>query len=95
MSVNYMPASKSAKVEKTEPAKKLRTTKGVVVSDKMDKTVVVAVNSLKKHPKYHKKYLSTKKYKVHDPENRFKKGSEVSFVSCRPISKDKKWRAVY
>ncbi len=69
--------------------------KGLVVSDKMDKTIVVAVDTLKKHPKYHKRYVSTKKYKVHDPKNQFKKGDEVTFVSTKPISKDKKWKVVY
>lgn len=63
--------------------------KGVVVSDKMDKTIVVAVSSLKTHPKYHKKYKSTVKYKVHDAENKFKKGDKVEFSQCRPMSKDK------
>jgi len=92
-----MPATKKkiTQVEKNEPAKKIRTMSGVVVSDKMDKTIVVAVNTLKKHPLYLKRYRSTKKYKVHDPKNQFKKGDEVSFVSCRPISKDKRWRVVY
>jgi small subunit ribosomal protein S17 len=90
-----MIVKKPVKAKKVEPKLKLRTTKGIVASDKMDKTVVVSVDSLKKHPKYHKRYLSTKKYKVHDPRNQFKKGDTVSFVSCRPISKDKRWRVVY
>jgi len=63
--------------------------KGVVVSDSMDKTIVVAINTLKTHPKYLKKYISTKKYKVHDGENKFKKGDKVEFTECSPISKDK------
>ena len=74
---------------------KLRTVSGVVVSDKMDKTVVVAVDLLKKHPKYHKRFTSTKKFKVHDPKNQFKTGDKVNFVDCRPISKDKKWKVIY
>lgn len=69
--------------------KKIAKKKGIVVSDKMDKTIVVAVQSLKTHPKYLKKYLSTKKYKVHDRENKFKKGDKVEFVLCKPISKGK------
>ena len=69
--------------------KKLAKKKGIVVSDKMDKTIVVAVQALKTHPKYLKKYLSTKKYKVHDSENKFKKGDVVEFIQCRPLSKDK------
>lgn len=68
--------------------------KGIVVSDKNDKTIVVAVNDLKTHSKYHKKYRSTKKYKVHDPNNFYKIGDEVSFKECRPISKDKNWVVV-
>ena len=70
-------------------AKKLAKKKGIVVSDKMDKTIVVAVQTLKTHPKYLKKYLSTKKYKVHDGENKFKKGDKVEFVQCKPMSKGK------
>ncbi|KKP97281.1 MAG: 30S ribosomal protein S17 [Candidatus Moranbacteria bacterium GW2011_GWE1_36_7] len=73
----------------TNVIKKLSKKKGIVVSDKMDKTIVVAVESLKTHPKYLKKYRSTKKYKVHDEDNKFKKGDKVEFSQCRPISKDK------
>jgi len=69
--------------------------KGVVVGDKMDKTVVVAVNTLKAHPKYLKKYLVTKKYKAHDPENRFKIGDKVRIQETRPMSRGKKWGVVY
>lgn len=93
-----MPVKKIVKEKKTEtkaPEMKLRSTSGVVVSDKMDKTIVVAVNLLKKHPKYHKRYISTKKYKVHDPKNQFKTGDKVIFVGCRPLSKDKQWRVIY
>jgi small subunit ribosomal protein S17 len=74
--------------------KKLAKKKGIVVSDKMDKTIVVAVQTMKTHPKYLKKYLSTKKYKVHDGENKFKKNDTVEFVQCRPISKDKSHKVV-
>ena len=73
----------------TNTTKKLATKKGKVVSDSMDKTIVVAVQSLKTHPKYLKKYRSTKKYKVHDGENKCRVGDEVEFVQCRPLSKDK------
>ncbi|HOW60736.1 MAG TPA: 30S ribosomal protein S17 [Candidatus Moranbacteria bacterium] len=69
--------------------KKIAKKKGIVISDKMDKTIIVAVRTMKTHPKYLKKYLAKKKYKVHDPENKFKKGDTVEFVQCKPISKDK------
>ena len=71
-----------------------RTFEGVVVSDKSDKTIVVEVSKTKLHPKYLKRYVVSKKYKVHDPENKYKVGDQVSFVECRPISKDKKWRVL-
>lgn len=67
---------------------------GVVVSDKQDKTVVVKVDSVKIHPKYKKRYTTSKKYKVHDEENKFKTDDKVSFVECRPLSKDKRWRVI-
>ncbi len=74
--------------------KRITTKKGKVISDKMDKTIVVAVESFKTHPKYIKKYKSTKKYKIHDPENKAKIGDVVEFIECKPISKDKKFRIV-
>ena len=66
---------------------------GVVVSDKMDKTVVVRIDRLKMHPKYKKKYKVSKKYKAHDAENKFKIGDKVEIIETKPISKDKKWVA--
>ena len=74
--------------------KKLAKKKGIVTSDKMDKTIVVAVRTMKTHPKYLKRYVSVKKYKVHDGENKFKKGDTVEFVQCRPISKDKSHKVI-
>lgn len=71
-----------------------RTLKGVVVSDKMEKTVVVAVTRLKEHPKYKKRYKSTKKYKAHDEKNEYKAGDKVVIKAVRPISKAKKWKVV-
>ena len=68
--------------------------KGIVVSDKMDKTSIVAVETFKTHPKYLKKYLSTKKYKVHDPENKYKVGDRIEFAECRPISRGKKYKVI-
>ncbi|MBI3290986.1 30S ribosomal protein S17 [Candidatus Falkowbacteria bacterium] len=67
---------------------------GIIVSDKSDKTVVVKVEKTKVHPKYLKRYIVSKKYKVDDPKNEYKIGDRVIFVECRPISKDKKWRVL-
>jgi small subunit ribosomal protein S17 len=68
--------------------------KGVVVSDKMTNTIIVSVDDLKTHSKYQKKFKSTKRYKVHVEENKFKVGDVVEIVPCRPISKDKKYKVV-
>jgi len=68
--------------------------KGIVVSDKMAKTVVVAVDSFKTHPKYMKKYKSTKKYKAHDEEGKYKVGDTIEIVPCKPMSKDKRYKVV-
>jgi len=68
---------------------------GVVASDKNDKTVVVKVDSVKIHPKYQKRFVMSKKYKVHDEKNHFKVGDKVVFEECRPLSKDKRWRVIY
>lgn len=71
-------------------AKKVR--QGVVISDKMDKTVVVLVEQLVQHTVY-KKYINRrKKYKAHDPENRCRMGDQVSIVETRPLSREKRWR---
>jgi small subunit ribosomal protein S17 len=68
---------------------------GVVVSNKMEKTAVVAVNTFKAHPKYLKRYLSTKRYKAHDSENKCKVGEKVKIVEVKPMSKGKKWTVVF
>lgn len=68
---------------------------GVVVSDKMDKTRVVTVASVKVYPKYEKRYKTSRKFKVHDEKNQFKIGDQVQFIECRPLSKDKRWRMIY
>lgn len=68
---------------------------GVVMSDKMEKTIVVKVDRTKVHPKYKKRYIVSKRYKVHDEKNKFKIGDKVAFVECRPLSKDKRWRVIY
>ena len=67
---------------------------GKVVSDKMDKTIVVAVETTKKHPMYHKTMKVTKKYKAHDENNEAKIGDIVEIMETRPLSKDKNWRLV-
>lgn len=69
----------------------IRTLRGTVVSDKMDKTVVVAVSSLKEHPIYRKKYKVTTKFKAHDEANECKTGDLVEITETRPISRDKRW----
>ncbi|MDD5290658.1 MAG: 30S ribosomal protein S17 [Patescibacteria group bacterium] len=68
---------------------------GIVVSDKMDKTIVVRIDRAKKNQKYGKRYIASKKYKVHDEKNHYKEGDKVVFVECRPVSKDKRWRVIY
>jgi small subunit ribosomal protein S17 len=68
---------------------------GIVVGDKMDKTVVVRVDTIKTHPRYQKRYTTSQRYKVHDEKNHFKIGDKVIFTECRPLSKDKRWRVVY
>ncbi len=65
--------------------------RGVVVSDKGDKTIVVAVGSYKTHSKYKKKYRVTKKYKAHDEENKCKIGDTVEIVPSRPRSAGKQY----
>lgn len=68
--------------------------KGVVVGDKMNKTIVVSVSRFVKHPLYGKFYKVSKKYKAHDEENKYKIGDNVDIVETRPISKDKKFKVV-
>ncbi|MCD4705640.1 30S ribosomal protein S17 [bacterium] len=68
---------------------------GVVMSDKMEKTIVVKVDRTKVHPKYKKRYIISKRYKVHDEKNKFKIGDKVAFIECRPLSKDKRWKVIY
>lgn len=67
---------------------------GKVVSDKMDKTIVVAVETYKKHELYHKRIKYTKKFKAHDENNEAKIGDTVRIMETRPLSKDKRWRLV-
>lgn len=67
---------------------------GIVVSDKMDKTVVVSVDRTVVHSKYLKRFTVNKRYKAHDPENASKTGDKVVIEEMRPMSKTKRWRVV-
>lgn len=71
-----------------------KTLKGVVTSDKMDKTIVVKVTRFVEHPKYGKRIKKSKKYKVHDETNSKKIGDIVEIEETRPISKDKKFKVI-
>jgi small subunit ribosomal protein S17 len=82
-------------VEQQTAAPSRRQTKvGRVVSDKMQKTIVVTVDSMKPHPIYKKKYRQTNRYKAHDEENTARIGDLVLIEESRPLSKDKRWRLV-
>ncbi len=67
---------------------------GIIISDRMQKTVVVEVERIKEHPKYRRRYKVHKKYKAHDEKGEFKTGDKVVIEECRPISKDKRWKVV-
>ena len=67
---------------------------GTVISDKMDKTVVVAIQDNVKHPKYGKVIKRTVKFKAHDENNECAVGDKVSIMETRPLSKEKRWRVV-
>ena len=73
---------------------KRKVREGRVVSDKMEKTVVVAVESLVPHPIYGRRMRRTKKYKAHDEENQCRTCDVVRIVETRPLSKEKRWRVV-
>ncbi|NIZ40245.1 30S ribosomal protein S17 [Entomospira nematocerorum] len=71
-----------------------KTLVGIVTSDKMDKTVVVAVEGRVLHPLYKKYITRVKKYKAHDAENQASLGDRVQIQECRPVSKDKRFRLI-
>lgn len=71
-----------------------RELEGIVVSDKMDKTVVIKVEIRQKHPLYGKTISKNKRYKVHDEKNECAEGDLIRVIECRPISKDKKFRLI-
>jgi len=70
-----------------------RVLRGIVISDKMDKTIIVRVSKLKENKKYRKKYLVSKKYQAHDGKNEYQTGDKVEIIESRPISKKKCWLA--
>jgi small subunit ribosomal protein S17 len=71
---------------------KRKTRIGHIVSDKMDKTVVVAVVTLKRHPLYKKTFKRVVKYKAHDEDNKCRVGDKVRIIETRPLSRQKRWR---
>lgn len=71
-----------------------RTLTGIIVSDKMAKTVVVRVDRIIKHPKYVRRYRASKKFKAHDEQREFHLGDRVVIEETRPLSKDKRWRVI-
>jgi len=83
-----------AGTETTEHRGYRKVREGYVVSDKMDKTVVVAVEDRVKHPKYGKVLRRTKKYKAHDEKNACGVGDRVLLMETRPLSATKRWRVV-
>ncbi len=90
-------ATKAAAPAATTPARATRRRQqrtGRVVSDKMQKTIVVAVETLKRHPLYKRTYKSTTKFKAHDEHNDARIGDMVRIEETRPLSKDKRWRLV-
>lgn len=83
-------AAEQAAPEQARKTKKVFT--GRVVSDKMNKTIVVAISERKLHPLYKKYVAATKKVKAHDEENNAHEGDTVRVVEARPVSKEKRWR---
>ena len=82
------------KADNTATENKIHTVTGKVVSDKMDKTVSVAVERKVKHPMYGKYMRRTSKYMAHDEENTCRQGDIVVIEQCRPLAKNKSWRLV-
>jgi len=78
----------------SERLSRRKTRVGRVVSDKMDKTVVVAVERMEQHPLYKKTIKRTTKFKAHDESNECRIGDEVKIMETRPLSKEKRWRVV-
>ena len=80
-------------MDTTKPTIKRRI-EGTVVSDKMQKTRVVEVNSMRKHPKYLKYYKTSRRFKAHDETNQYKVGDQVVIEETRPLSREKRWTII-
>jgi small subunit ribosomal protein S17 len=83
-----------AAVVETEERGRRKLRVGKVVSDKMDKTVVVVIERLVKHPQYKRYVRRRSRFKVHDEKNECKEGDTIRFMETRPLSKEKRWRFV-
>ena len=83
-----------SETQNTQPAKRQRTLVGQVVSNEMDKTVVVRVERRVKHPVFGKIIVRSNKYKAHDETNQYNEGDTVEIAEGRPISRDKSWTVV-
>jgi small subunit ribosomal protein S17 len=86
--------AETMKNESTSTRGTRKTLVGLVVSDKMQKTVVVAIERRFPHPLYGKMMTRTKRLKAHDEENAAKTGDRVRIMETRPLSKDKRWRLI-
>jgi len=71
-----------------------RQLQGKIISDKMQKTIVVQVERIKEHPKYKRRYKFHKKYKAHVEDGEYKIGDKVVIEECRPISREKRWKVL-
>jgi small subunit ribosomal protein S17 len=94
MKTNARTAGRTADAQTAQERNSRKTREGLVVSDKMQKTVVVAIERRYAHPVYGKMVTRTKRVKAHDEENAAKVGDTVRIVETRPLSKDKRWRVV-
>ncbi|HNZ86305.1 MAG TPA: 30S ribosomal protein S17 [bacterium] len=81
-------------IKKEARKKQFRELKGVVISNKMNKTVTVKVDTSRQHKIYKKRYVVSNKYKAHDEYNQYKVGDYVAIRQVKPISKDKKWQVI-
>ncbi|MFY9463198.1 MAG: 30S ribosomal protein S17 [Candidatus Sungiibacteriota bacterium] len=72
----------------------MRTLNGTVISAKMQKTIVVRVDTLKQHPKYGKHYRVSKKFKAHDEKSEYRVGDIIMMQEARPLSREKRWQAI-